>query len=107
MGLFLDNIIFFLFWRVVRLIKEKRSNAWPSADGKVVRAYPQGASIYPAAEVAYKYTVEGKTHTGMHTMAFWLSSSAKEYAGRFLPGTTIVVRYKPGKPTVSVVREHE
>ena len=106
MGLFLDNIIVYLFMRVARLINEQRSNAWPAAEGRVVRAY-SGASLYPAAEIAYKYTVEGKTYTGMNTMPFWLSSSAKVYAGRFLPGTTLILRYKPGKPAVSVVREYD
>lgn len=105
MGLFLDNIVVFLFRTVVRLINELRSNAWPAAEGTVVRAYPPGVSIYPAAEVAYKYSVEGKTYWGMHTMAFWSNSSAKECAGRSEPGTGLVVRYKPGEPTTSVIRE--
>jgi hypothetical protein len=107
MGFFLDNIVVFLFRTAVRLINEHRSNAWPAAEGRVAKAYPPGASIYPAAEVAYKYTVEGKTYTGMHTMAFWSSSSANEYAGRFEVGASLFVRYKPGEPTVSVVRQYD
>jgi len=55
MGFFLDNIVVFLFGTAVRFINEHRSNAWPAAEGKVVKAYPPAVSIYPAAGVAHKY----------------------------------------------------
>jgi len=102
-GLILDNIVVFLFRSIVRLIKEHRSNAWAVAEGRVVKAYAPGSSQYPTVEVAYTYTVEGKLYTGLSTRAFWLVSSAEEYARQFEPGNRLVVRYKPGDPMASVV----
>ena len=106
-GLVLDNIIVYLFRTVRRLIRENRSVSWPVTQGKVLRAYSADSASYPQAEVIYTYRVGGKLYTGMHTMAFWCTGSAADYAGRFVQGQDLPVRYRPDQPAMSVVRKDE
>jgi hypothetical protein len=105
LGVFLDNIIVYLFRTVLRLIKENRSNTWPVTKGSVESSCGPGLALYPMAEVVYTYTAEGARFSGLHKRAFfWSKSSATDYACRFTPASYFVVRYKPGEPMKSVVR---
>ena len=105
LGWYLDEIIVFIFRTVVQLIKEHRSSDWPVVQGSMVKAYPPGSSIYPEAEIAYTYRVEGKLYTGMHSRGFFLKLSAEDFANQFHAPRNIVVRYRPGEPTASVLRQ--
>jgi hypothetical protein len=102
---YLDEVVVYLFRTVVRRIKEHRSAGWPTTEGRLEKVYPPGPSWYPKTEVVYTYTVQGKRFTGVHTKAFWLESSAKDYAAKFETTRSLVVRYRLGEPTASLVRD--
>lgn len=103
LGLILDNIIVYLFRHIRRLLEERRSSTWPTAEGTVEKSSWPTQTSYPLAEVLYKYTVDGNCYSGIHKRAFWFESAAKNYAEEFPPAINLVVRYKPGEPIRSVV----
>jgi len=91
LGWYLDEIIVYLFRTMVRLISEWRSETWPVAEGKLEKSScPE--SFYPIAEAIYTYMAEGKCHSGTAERAFWLRSSAKHYADRFMSTSRLAVR---------------
>jgi Protein of unknown function (DUF3592) len=105
LGVFLDNIIVYLFRTVLRLMSENRSRTWPVVNGKVESSSCPGLFLCPSAAVVYTYTVEGKSYSGVHKRAFfWSKESAEDYADRCTPTSYLVVRYNPGEPMKSVVR---
>jgi hypothetical protein len=59
------------------------------------------------AELAYSYTAEGESQSGTYTKGFWFQASAKAFASRFPLSSDIVVRYRPGLPSESFLRERE
>ncbi len=104
-SLYLDEILVFLIRAAVRRIREYRSRAWPTTEGRVEQVSPPELPYYPETKVVYTYSAQGRRYSGMHTRAFFFTSLAREYAARFVPTQSLVVRYKPGEPTASAVRE--
>jgi len=109
LGWYRDEILVFVVvvHIVVRLIKEHRSGDWPVVQGSVVKVYPPRPLIFPQVEVAYTYRVDGKLYTGMHSRGFFLKLSAEDYANQFHLPRSVVVRYRLGEPTASVVRQSD
>jgi hypothetical protein len=103
-GLILDNIIVFLFWTFARQIQEFCAERWPIATGVVEESDSPKTVAYPYAKILYDYSVKGERHTGKYRKAFWLRSSAEEYAAKFALKSEIVVRYRASHPSVSVLR---
>ena len=103
-GLILDNILVFLFRTIVRLISEHRAERWPATRASVVQSNSPKINLYPSAEVVYTYFVQGKRYSGVHSRAFYLHDSARDYAAEFVPVKSLVVRYRPELPQESVLR---
>ena len=72
-----------------------------------VTAPPSTSSGFgcPSAEIVYSYRFDGELYTGIHEESFLLNDSLTDYVERFGEGRSLVVRVKPGKPEVSIVRE--
>jgi hypothetical protein len=107
LGLILDNIIVFVYRLIATSIGNYRSRAWPTTVALVEDAYSPQHESYPFAEVAYSFVVENQSHTGVHRKGFWYTDSAKRFAARFPPGRKIIIRYHPGLPTQSFLREED
>jgi hypothetical protein len=104
MPLILDNIVVFLPRRMVLLIGEFRSKGWATTVGTVIASYGPGAAVYPCAQLVYEYDADGESWAGTYTRGFWFRSSAKDFASRFLPSNTLVIRYNPSRPSDSFIR---
>ncbi|MGH9603233.1 MAG: DUF3592 domain-containing protein [Terriglobales bacterium] len=84
----------------------KALETWPLADAIVARSEVKQPGVGRAsakyqAEFEFRFTVEGKEHTGTLTAAsrtFSREGSAKE-ASRFLVGSRHRIRYNPAKPS--------
>jgi hypothetical protein len=107
LGLILDNIVVFLYRTIATLIGEYRSRAWHVTTGIVEGMCAPENEPYPYAELAYSYTAEGESHSGTYTKGFWFQASAKAFARRFPLSSDLVVRYRPGLPSESFLRERE
>jgi len=107
LGWFLDDIVVFLFRTIVRFLREDRSRDWPVTSGTVEQSHCPETAMYPLAELVYSYSVDGVDHSGSFKRGFWHQKSAERYAGRFLPGSKLVVRYRPGEAAESCIREDD
>jgi len=107
LGLILDNIVVFLYRTIATIIGEYRSRAWLVTTGIVEESRAPEGEHYPYAELAYSYTAEGESHSGTYTKGFWFETSAKAFANRFPLSSGLVIRYRPGLPSESFLRERD
>jgi hypothetical protein len=61
----------------------------------------------PTAEIVYAFRVKGELYTGLHEEPFMSTESLTDYVERFAEGRSIVVRFNPDNPEVSVVCEDD
>src|SRR6266851_4254546 len=113
MGWFLDSFVLYVFKTLVYVFKSlarvlhlRGSATWSKATAKVAssKSAPGGYGC-PIAEVVYTYEIDGSIYSGLNEKPFISSDSVEEYATRFTPGSTMVVRLKPGEPEKSIVRD--
>lgn len=103
-GLFLDVVVEFVVRVVLRMVRLFRSKSWPTVTGKVITSVYQKADTgCDVAEVHYNYQVDGEYYSGKYVNPFVSNMHGVDYVARFPPGTEIVLRVKPGKPSISVM----
>jgi len=102
-------LVTYIFKSVARLLRVRGSGDWPLTRGTVAtsRCEPEAALGCPASWIVYSFIVNGKWFSGMDERAFIFHRSAKTYAGQFLRGHSLAVRYKPADPWVSVVCDND
>ena len=105
-GWFADIIVEFLVRVVVRMVRIFRSRAWPTITGEVTDSIYQRAGYgCDVAEIYYKYRVNGELYTGMYVKPFISSMRGKDYVARLPVGKELVLRVKPGEPSVSIMEK--
>lgn len=105
-GWFADIIVEFLFRLVMRMVRIFHSRAWPTVTGEVTDSTYQKASYgCDVAEVCYKYRIDGELYTGMYAKPFISSMRGEDYVARLQVGTELVLRVKPGEPSISVMEK--
>ena len=107
-GWVLDVFIVYLYKALARSLQRRGSTTWAITKATVESAYcPPKALGCPTAEVVYTYAVEQSIYSGMNEKPFVLWSSAEDYAARYTPRSTLVVRLKPSEPETSIVRDED
>lgn len=105
-GWFADIFVEFLVRVVMRMVRIFRSGSWQTVPGEVTDSTYQSASYgCDVAEICYKYRVDGELYTGMYVKPFISSMRGKDYVARLPVGTELVLRIKPGEPSVSVMEK--
>lgn len=85
------------------IINARQSVSWPRADGVVLsseiktRSSARGPS-QSYLEVRYEYSVNGAPYAD-----YFQRQSAAATAAKYAKGTRLPIRYKPGRPEVSVI----
>lgn len=103
-GLVIDIIVEFLVRVVMRMVRIFRSRSWPTISGQVTESTYQKAGYgCDVAEISYKYRVNGELYTGMYEKPFIANVHGEDYVGSLPAGTELVLRIKPGEPTISVM----
>ncbi len=59
LGLFLDNIIIFVFRLVMRAFHLFRSRDWPKVSGKIEWCESSELTSYPYVDLSYSYVADG------------------------------------------------
>ena len=106
LGWFLDEIVVHFFRRIVRTRRERRSEAWLVAEGRLEQPWPI-SPLYPMSGVAYTYNVDGHFYSGVDNRPFFAKSSAEDYASRITAAGRVVLRYDPAEPGRSIVWESD
>lgn len=105
-GWFLDVIVEYLYRVIVRVIRTRGIAHWRTVEATVNgSACPSATYGCHVAEVCYEFRLDGEPYTGIDEKPFIFHDSCESYAERFSPGVEIVIRLKPGDPSVSYVRE--
>lgn len=105
-GWFADIFVEFLVRVVMRMVRIFRSRSWPTVTGQVTDSRYQKAGYgCDVAEICYKYRVYGELYTGMYVKPFISSMRGEDYVARLPVGTELVLRIKPGEPSVSVMEK--
>jgi hypothetical protein len=107
-------LIYYLAWlallliaAVIQSMRPFGVKKWPTAE-----AAATGGAVRPnflghyKAEIAYSYRFNGNLYTGLHRERVFTRWDT-ELLRRFPTGRTFVVRVKPGKPEVSVMRDDD
>jgi hypothetical protein len=103
-GLVLDVWVEWLVRVVMRLVQVLRSNSWPTVSGKVNAADYQKATFgCDLVAILYEYHLDGHVYVGSYKNPFISPLLAERYVARFPNGTELVLRVKPGKPSISVM----
>jgi len=103
-GWIADIIVEFLVRVVMRMVRIFRSRAWPTVAGEVTDSTYQKAGYgCDVAEICYKYRVDGELYTGMYVKPFISNVHGEDYVARLPAGTGLVIRIKPGEPSISVM----
>jgi Protein of unknown function (DUF3592) len=108
LGWYVDIIVGYTIRITVQAIKARGSSRWPRQRAKVTGSNseysPYGGQV---AEVTYTWNRDGEYFSGMHKEPFLLHGSAVEYAARFRAGGDVIVRVKPARPEVSIIRDND
>jgi hypothetical protein len=108
------NFGFVLFWvgvvavwffanRIPGLLRSVRAGSWPAVPGKIETAKVSEFGQQALGELGYSYLVEGERFSGYFTWNFGNEQEAWDYVNR-LQGRNVVVRYKPKRPDISVLK---
>jgi hypothetical protein len=84
-----------------------RSEGWPMTVATVEQRYVEEGRRSHAATIAYSYSVNGEYYAGLATWHFPLEAMAYKFIERYPTDAKMMVRYKPEKPEVSVLREQD
>ncbi len=104
-GWILDIIVEYLVRVVMRIMQLLRSHFWPTVPAKVTNSFYVKAGFgCDLVEIHYKYRADGQSYTGTYKKP-WFGSWGDEYAARIPRGTELIVRTKPGEPSVSIMEK--
>jgi hypothetical protein len=106
LGLFLDNIIVFLFRLFRRWFLESRCKNWILSDA-VIYVTRTDYRSYPYVEIEYDYKVGDASYSGICLHGFWDSDSARRFGEEFPENKTIRIRYSPDSSAKSYMREED
>jgi hypothetical protein len=106
-GLFLVPLITYFAVFVWRVITERGSGKWPVSGAMVLGDPFLDEGTLSKVVMVYSYLAAGQLHYGSYDTPFLSSSSADEFARRFVKGGTVRVRVKPGDPERSIIREED
>ena len=104
--MYLDEIIVYLLRTLFRVIRDRNTSTWPTAEGEI-HTSGRSSSFYPTAEITYIYSVNGERHFGIHNRAFFFANSAEEYAEQFIPNWKVTIRYSANDPHKSFLSVHD
>jgi hypothetical protein len=93
----------YLIDALIRWYRDYRTRNWPTAKGQVESTRVSGASVV----LTYSYTVDNHRLTGIHDRSCVDRTSADDYAKRFIPKWSLVIRYNGADPANSVVVEDD
>jgi hypothetical protein len=106
-GLVIDIYIEYIFREIAFLARILRSYSWPVIKATVTGSRECGGYGCDVAEVYYTYRFDGEHYAGVYKKPFILANAAGYYARNSVPkGAELVVRLKPGAPSISVVNWH-
>jgi len=97
------EIIIVVVRTLFRLIRDYDTRAWPTVQGVVETSEVSGST----AEVSYAYSINEESHWGVHRRDFCFHDSAAEYAKRFVPKWSLMIRYCEKDPHKSFVSESD
>lgn len=102
------RLVVFLMKSVAQSLKTPGARTWPCAEATVTDEPVVLRTLgCPTVEIVYSYRVEGELYTGLHEEPFLLADSLTDFVGRCSKGQSFLVRYKPGKPEISAVRQQD
>ena len=94
-----------------RWLKRQRAQGWPTVPGRIESVEvkkklfaARGNRLRYAAELAYKYALEGQYHSGRYRRDFAYEQEGWEFA-RDLKGKSVLVSYNPSNPAKSLLLE--
>ena len=104
-GLVLDIVVEYIVRVVMRIANLVRSHSWPTVTAKVRSSfYVKAGYGCDIVEIDYKYCVDGQSYTGNHKKA-WIGFHGEDYVARFPRGAELVIRIKPGEPSISIMEK--
>ena len=89
--------------RFPEILAAVRAAGWPVAQGRVETVAVKTLSGQALGELAYSYLAEGERYSGYLTRPFADEQDAWEFVDQ-LKGQSLLVRYKPGAPSISAIR---
>lgn len=107
-GLFLDLYIAYVYRIIVRRLRMRRGRSWPATTASVAStSWSSGVLGCPSAELVYIFDIRDSTFGGLDDKPFLSPSAAEAYTLRFARGNSLIVRFKPDDPNVSVVLDRD
>ncbi len=82
------------------------SKNWPSAPATIEQGYIERKLRGEVGVIAYSYSVEGNYYAGSSKQSFMLEG-AQQFIDRYPANTKVFIRYHPGDPTRSVLRDQD
>jgi hypothetical protein len=105
-GWILDIIVEYLVRVVMRIVQLLRSRPWPTATATVTSSsYVKAGFGCDIVNVSYKYRVNGESYAGVYKKPLFLGSFYRNYVTRFPSGTELIIRVKPGNPSISIMEK--
>jgi uncharacterized protein DUF3592 len=89
----------------VNAVKRYGSESWPMVEGRIFSAAVGADELGWQAELTYSYSAETSYQSGTFMQSFFTEGRAQAFADQFPRGSAVPVRYKPGRPQVSVIRK--
>ena len=94
-----------------KAVVRHRSDSWNSARGTVEHGelhYEQRGKVsVPVAQLSYSFQYEGEYYAGFFRKNFMREEAAYKLIDAVPSGTPVTIRFKPGKPDQSVLREDD
>ena len=107
MPLILDNIIVFLWRRLLHGYRASQCQKWPVVCGKIDNVDCPEHEMYPYIEIHYVYRIGDADFDSRCPRGFWYSESALDLARRYRRLKSVTVRYSPEDPPKSYILDED
>jgi len=92
----------------MRSLRFLGASKWPQTTATVVAPPIVDSDVFsPNVEIIYTYRIDGELYNSSHREPLLLEDSVKEYTDRVPQGTEIVVRVKPGRPDITIIKDKD
>lgn len=88
----------------------RNSESWRSAQGTIEHGelhYEGHGEDMPVAQLSYSFQTEGEYYSGFFRKNFLREDAAYRLVDAVPSGTQVTIRFKPGSPADSILREDD
>ena len=97
-----------MFGAIARHFQRRMSDRWPVTEAHVFQTViDQNSQATWTCRVVYSYCLQGDYFSGEDERTFATENAAEKFEEQFPKGRKILIRYHPGNPELTMLRDED